>query len=75
MTKRSKDFLIWREVPTEKDRFEGGKILWKGPKKQEGFEIDHEHQIVSFIPARDDYEKPEFTPAVDYSVLGGFCEQ
>ena len=70
MTARLPYFLIWREVPTEKLHLEGGKILWRGVKKQEGFEIDYDHQVISFVPARDDYEIPEYTPIVDYSVLG-----
>ncbi|MBR3852733.1 MAG: hypothetical protein IKJ76_12000 [Fibrobacter sp.] len=70
MSKRMTFFLIWREVPTEKLHLEGDKILWRGVKKQEGFEIDYDHQVVSFVPARDDYEIPEYTPMVDYSALG-----
>lgn len=70
MSKRMTSFLIWRVVPTEKMRLEGDKILWTDVKMQEGFEIDYDRKVVSFVPARDDYESPEYTPMVDYSELG-----
>ena len=70
MSKRMTSFLLWRVVPTEKSRLEGDKILWTGVKMQEGFEIDYDRKVVSFVPARDDYESPEYTPMVDYSTLG-----
>ena len=70
MSKRMTSFLIWRVVPTEKLRLEGDKTLWTGVKKQEGFEIDYGRKVITFVPARDDYEIPEYTPMVDYSELG-----
>ena len=69
MTARLSHFLTWRQVPSEKARLADGQTFWTGAVKREGFEIDEEHQVISFVPARDDFAALQYTPIVDYSIV------
>lgn len=69
MTARLSHFLIWRKVPSEKALLADGQTIWTGTVKQEGFEVDEDRQVISFVPARDDFTTPQYTPIIDYSIV------